>query len=116
MKTYILIFRMDIVSPEMQPSKEQMATYMQDWMKWINSIIDKGQLADGGLHITNEGRVLRPDNELEEKPYSVNNESINGYIVVSAENIDDAVKLAEGCPLLNGRGTSVEVREALKLG
>ena len=107
---------MDIVSTESQPTKEQMESYMKDWMIWINGITEKGQLADGGLHIMNEGRILRPGDVVENQPYAVNKESINGYILVNAQDIDEAVEIAKDCPILNGKGTSVEVREAMKLG
>ncbi|SEF66887.1 hypothetical protein SAMN05421877_10295 [Sphingobacterium lactis] len=75
---------------------------MQDWMKWINSISKKGQLADGGLHIMNEGKVLRPDNVVEDNPYTVNKESVNGFIVASAANKEDDAEIAKECPILNG--------------
>ncbi len=44
-------------------------------------------------------------------PYTVNRESVAGYIVIFAKDIDDAVRIARKCPILRGEGTSVEVRE-----
>jgi hypothetical protein len=41
-------------------------------------------------------------------------EIVGGYILVKATNIDDAMKLAEGCPILN-IGGHVEVRNVLKI-
>jgi hypothetical protein len=111
MKEFILIFRMDITTEEAQPSKEQMNIYMLQWMEWINFISDKGQLAEGGNHLSRHGKVLRPNNIINEGPYTINKESVAGYIIILAKDIDDAVVIAKECPILNGEGTSVEVRE-----
>ncbi|HRG33282.1 MAG: hypothetical protein JNK69_06710 [Saprospiraceae bacterium] len=111
MKEYVLIFRMDITNEDAQPSKEQMKIYMQQWMEWINEIADNKQLADGGNHFSREGRVLKPNGEIVETPYIADNNSIAGYILVLAENLDQATMIAKKCPILNGQNTSVEIRE-----
>lgn len=41
MKTFALLFRMDIVNKEAQPLEEQMNVYLQQWIQWINYIDDK---------------------------------------------------------------------------
>jgi hypothetical protein len=38
MKEFVLIFRMDITTEEIQPSEVQMELYMTQWMAWINDI------------------------------------------------------------------------------
>jgi hypothetical protein len=111
MRRFVLIFRMDILTKESQPSKKQMGIYMQQWMEWINFIANKGQLADGGNHFSKSGKVLKPKNEMIKGPYSLNKESVAGYIIILANNTNDAVKLGKKCPILQGEGTSVEIRE-----
>jgi hypothetical protein len=112
MKEFVLLFRMDITTIEAQPTEEQMNIYMQQWMQWINYISEKGQLAGGGNHLIPDGRVLSPNNIITKGPYISNRESVAGYIIILADNIDDAVRIAQKCPILQGEGTSVEVREA----
>ena len=107
---------MDITTKEMQPSAEKMEEYMAQWMMWLNAISAKGQLAKGGNHFSPDGYVLRSGNIRETGPYTVNNESVAGYIIVLAKDINDAVSLAESCPILNGQNTSVEVRETAMPG
>jgi len=116
MKEFVLLFRMDITTPEAQPTPEQMEVYMKDWMEWINDISTQGQLADGGNHLSNKGTVLRSKNRLNEEPYTSNNESVSGYIIILAENRNHAVSIARKCPILQGEGTSVEVRETATPG
>lgn len=111
MKEFVLFFRMDILTKEVQPTAEQMKGYMEQWMEWINGISAKGQLADGGNHFLPSGKLLKPKNEISEGPYVVNNESIAGYIIIRAGDIDEAAVIAKECPILKGVGTSVEVRE-----
>ena len=116
MKEFVLLFRMDITTPEAQPTPEQMEIYMKDWMEWINDISTCGQLADGGNHLSNQGTVLISNQRLTEEPYTSNNESVTGYIIILAENRNDAVSIARKCPILQGEGTSVDVRETATPG
>ena len=116
MKEFVLLFRMDITTETAQPSKEQMEIYMQQWMNWINEIADNNQLAEGGNHFSREGRVLKPNNEVVETPHISENNSIAGYIIILANNLDEATKIAKKCPILNGQNTSVEIRETAKPG
>lgn len=111
MKEFVLIFRMDITTPEAQPTQEQMKVYMEQWMQWIDLIDTKGQLADGGNHLSRDGKVLRRNSNIADGPYAVNKESIAGYIIIYAKDVEDAVAIAKKCPILMGEGTSVEVRE-----
>ena len=107
---------MDITNQEAQPTKEQMETYMQRWMEWINEISDNDQLADGGNHFSRQGRVLKPNNVVIETPHIADNNSIAGYIIILADNLDEATIIAKKCPILNGQNTSVEIRETAPPG
>ncbi len=107
---------MDITNKEVQPSKKQMEIYMQQWMDWINEIADKDQLADGGNHLSRKGRVLKPNNVVIDTPHIADNNSIAGYIIILANNLDEATEIAKKCPILNGQNTSVEIRETAAPG
>lgn len=112
MKEFALIFRMDILTPGAQPSPQQMEIYMQDWMNWINNISQQGQLATGGNHFSPvNAAVLRSNQQTTPGPYASNKESIAGYILILANDLQGAIEIAEKCPILNGPGNSVEVRE-----
>lgn len=102
---------MNITNKEAQPTEKQMEVYMQQWMRWINEIADSHQLADGGNHFSRNGRVLKPNNEIIETPHISDNNSVAGYILILADNLDEATKIAKKCPILNGENTSVEIRE-----
>jgi len=111
MKTYALIFRMDITTKSAQPSAAQMKIYMEQWGEWINFLAKGNNLAEGGNHFSSKGKVLRPKNKVEDGVYVVKKESVAGYVLIHAKNMTEAVKLGKKCPILDGKGTSVEVRE-----
>jgi hypothetical protein len=116
MKEFVLMFRMDITNQKEQPTKKQMEVYMQQWMAWINEIEKNGQLAEGGNHFSKEGRVLKPNGEIIDKPHTANDISVAGYIIILADSIEEATRIAQKCPILNGENTSVEIREAAQPG
>ncbi|HEY0667228.1 MAG TPA: hypothetical protein VGD22_03565 [Sphingobacteriaceae bacterium] len=116
MKEFVLLFRMDIINEEAQPTKKQMEGYMQQWMGWINEIAGNNQLADGGNHFSQQGRVLKPNNEVIEAPHIADNNSVAGYIIILADNLEEATKIAKKCPILNGQNVSVEIRETATPG
>jgi len=111
MKDYVLMFRMDITTAQVQPRPEQMKLYMDQWMTWVNGIASSGRLADGGNHFSREGKVLKPHNTLTDGPYTAGRESVAGYLIILAKDMNEAVSIAENCPILAGEGTSVEIRE-----
>lgn len=111
MKEYVLLFRMDILTESAQPTEEQMKGYLQQWNAWLNEMIDQGQLAEGGNHLSRKGKLIRSNGEVMDKPYAINNESVAGYIIILAKNMNEAVAFAKKCPILHGEGTSVEIRE-----
>ena len=116
MKEYVLLFRMDIISPEAQPTPAQMNKYMAQWTQWIDSIAAEGKLADGGNHLLEKGVVIRTGGEMQRLPYMVNKESVAVFIIILAKDENDAVGIAKLCPILNGSGTSVEVRQTANPG
>lgn len=108
MENFALLFRMDI-SPASRPSPEQMKMYMNNWMDWINEIQDSGKLVSGN-HFSAEGTVIKPGQVTESAPFRSDGVSVAGYIIIEAEDLDEALITAQKCPILNGENTSVEIR------
>lgn len=116
MKTFMLLFRLDILTKESQPTESQMHQYLKQWNEWIDSIVARGQLAAGGNHLQSSGKVVRPGGSVRDTPYAANLESIAGYILITAASLDDAAAIAKQCPILHGgEKNSVEVREIASL-
>jgi hypothetical protein len=47
--------------------------------------------------------------------YVQNEEQVGGYLIVNANNIDEAVEISKGCPIFKEDG-KVEVRPIQKMG
>jgi hypothetical protein len=110
MQEFILFFRMDIITKEGQPSPKQMKIYMQQWNEWVGGIAAQKKLS-GGNHLSTKGKVLKPGKVVTAGPYTAHKESVAGYILIKAKDFNKAVSIAKRCPILQGKGTSVEVRK-----
>ena len=112
MKAFVLIFRLDITTPGAQPTAEEMEEYMVSWMDWIEQISSKNQLVSGGNHLSySSAKVVRANKMVTNGPYVSEKESVAGYIIIRAADLNEAVGFAEKCPILSAEIASVEVRE-----
>ena len=90
-------------------SAEQKQVLMQDYFAWVRQLRD-GNHMRGGDPLARGGRVLRTSGgEIVEGPYTETKEVITGYFMIEAADLDEAARLARGCPAL-GHGESVLVR------
>jgi len=109
MKEFMMIFRNDKDYPK--PSPEEMPGLIKQWQNWIGGIAAQDKfVATNALGF--EGKIVHSDKTVTDGPYVEVKEIVGGYIVVKADNIDDAVKLADGCPYLSSGG-NVEVRDVM---
>jgi len=107
MNEFILIFRFDGSVP-FTPSPEQIQESIKQWQAWIGGIAAQGKLVSTNqLEFT--GKTLFADGKVKESPYTEIKEIVGGYLIAKAENLDEAIKLANGCPVLFFGG-NVEVR------
>jgi len=108
MKEFLLVFRADYKAmPKTSPEEMQATT--QRWMNWVAGIAAQGKLADRGNRLVNTGKVLK-DDSVSDGPYAEIKESILGYSIVKAASLEEATKLAQGCPVFF-IGGNVEIRE-----
>ena len=112
MTDFLLIYRADYNTypKREQFSPEEMQALTQKWMNWIAGIAAQQKLADRGNRLMPSGKVLKGDGLISDGPYTEIKESIMGYSLIKATSIEEATKLANGCPVLSFGG-SVEVRE-----
>jgi len=113
MKDFLLIFRTDY-NVIQQRSEDQAEANMKQWMDWLGDISSKNKLIDRGNRLDNSGRLVKPNDVVTNGPYSDIKESIGGYSLIKADNYEDAVAMAKGCPVLK-MGGNVEVREILAM-
>lgn len=108
----MMIFRHS-PSPDMQLSPEQIQESIRQWQDWIGGIAAQGKFVSTN-QLGFEGKILKPGNIITDGPYAEVKEIIGGYIIVKSPTLDEAVALAEGCPILSVGG-HVEVRDIMVL-
>ncbi len=99
MANFLLVYH----GGSMPDSPEETATVMKAWNDWFGVLGDK--LVDGG-NPTSQVRTIASDGSVTDGGTNPS----TGYSIIKADNLDEAVGLAKGCPVLGG-GASVEVAE-----
>jgi YCII-related domain len=107
MEDFALLFRQPVMDE--QVSQCDMQYIFNKWDNWFSGIAAQGKLNNMGINLANPGKVLRAGGIITDGPFVEIRERLNGFIVVKAENIDEAITLAHGCPILEVNGT-VEIR------
>src|SRR2546428_10371991 len=83
---------------------EEMYAKFNAWKeKFRENIVDMGGKLKGGKIVTSEGAA--------DGPFVESKEVIGGYMIVSAESLEEAMEVARQCPGVVRAGSSVEVRE-----
>ena len=113
MKEFALVFRNNL-NPDITPSPEQMQQVLTDWMNWLGSIAAQNKLVDRGSRLSvSDSKTVRPNNIVTDGPYTEIKEFINGFTIIRAVDLDEAVSIAKECPILKISG-NVEVRALVK--
>jgi hypothetical protein len=95
---------------EAMGTPERAQKSLEAWLKWIQQLEAKGQLKNPGLPLERTGKLVRGKAlEVTDGPFAEAKDMVLGFIVVSANSLEDAVELAKGCPIVLGGG-AVEVR------
>lgn len=110
MKDFMLLFHSE-PNMEFQPTPEQIQAEIKLWNDWIGGIAAQGKLkSTDALGYT--GKTLHSDGAVTDGPYVEVKEMVGGYLICTTETIDEALALAEGCPILT-HGGKVEVRDVM---
>jgi len=112
MKEFMMIFRMT-PNFDMQLTAEQMQESVKQWQDWIGGIASQGKFVSTN-QLGFEGKTLKPAHVITDGPYAEVKEIIGGYVIVKTDTLDEAMTLAEGCPILF-IGGNVEVRDLIKM-
>jgi hypothetical protein len=109
MANFLYLFRSN---PEMyrSMSPEQMQQTMTKWMDWKAMLEKNGHIRQLGERLDSSGKVVRGKTKaVTDGPYVEVKDFIQGFMHVAANDMNEALELAKGCPILDGDGT-VEIR------
>ena len=91
-------------------SPEQMQQTMQKWMDWKAALEKDGHIKQLGERLDSSGKVVRGKAKtVTDGPFVEVKDFIQGYMVVNTDDLDKALELYKGCPILDSDGT-VEIR------
>jgi hypothetical protein len=91
-------------------SPEQKQKIMQKWMVWMENLKKSGNLKDIGAPLEFSGGVVEgPKKVVTDGPYAEAKDVVGGFTLITAKNLDEAIELSKGCPILELDGL-VEVR------
>ncbi|MGH9680152.1 MAG: YciI family protein [Candidatus Acidiferrales bacterium] len=94
-------------------SPEQMQQIMKKWMDWREKLEKTGHTIMLGERLDGSGKVVRGKAKaITDGPYIELKDSVQGYMVVQAKDLEQAVEMATECPILESEG-SVEIRTLL---
>ena len=90
---------------------EQYQHVIQRYIDWSAKLRREGR-NHGGDELKSGGKVvrMRGGQAVVDGPYAETKESIGGYFIIEAADLDEAAEIAKGCPVLLHDG-AVEVRE-----
>jgi len=110
MKEFMMIFRTE-KSDAPPPSPEEMQERVKTWQDWIGGIAAQGKFVATNA-LGHQGKTVSATGVITDGPYAEIKEVVGGYILVKANDLNDAVKLSKGCPTLEVGG-KVEVRSVM---
>lgn len=90
-------------------SPAELQRIMTDFYGWVEGLQSKGILR-GAQPLVEEGRLVSGAQGLvTDGAFAESKEAIAGYFLLAMPSIDEAVKLAQACPVL-AHGVQIEVR------
>lgn len=109
---FMLIFR-DTELDKRLPD-DQLAVSMRLFNDWLERWSKSGHIRSG-QPLGPEGKVFSKANQrvVKDGPFTESKEVVGGYVMVAADSLEEAAKVAENWPLVD-YGATVEVRPVLK--
>lgn len=109
MKNYIVLFREPDGRTEPHPDAD-IQQHRQNWKVWMEKWTAAGNLT-GGSSLTLEGNLIKGrEASISKGIYKNGMEIVGGFLLLKAENLDEATAIAGSCPIYEFDGYA-EVRE-----
>ena len=79
---------------------DEMQKRMQDYRAWMEGIMGDDKYMAGQPLLPTGKHLIDKETVLTDGPFLEPKEIIGGYIIIKANDIDDAVEIAKTCPLI----------------
>jgi hypothetical protein len=92
-----------------------MQQVLQKWMAWFKDLADKGHIKDRGQPLERSGKLVTGRQKaVTDGPFAESKDVVGGYTLIQAHDLEQAVELSKGCPILEREGM-VEVRPVMQI-
>ena len=106
MSEFVFLFR----GRERMSSAEQQQKTLEKWGAWMSELNQRDLMTNPGLPLQDAAKhIAGADGAVHDGPFAEIKDLVNGFIVVTANDIDAACEIAKGCPIFE-QGGGVEVR------
>ncbi|MBS1598138.1 MAG: hypothetical protein JST75_07915 [Bacteroidetes bacterium] len=113
MEKFLLIIREDL-SKLKKWDQEERYDGIRQMDSWVKSLAQNGNYISGdALHI--KGGYVSKDQVLSDGPFIEAKEGVSGIIFMGAKNLQDAVSIAQTCPLVKTGNMAIEVRPLMEV-
>src|SRR5450432_3311633 len=108
-KTFLLILRGGRTRRDMSPT--DYGEVVRKYIAWVESLRNSEQYK-GGEPLEKDAKVLsgKQGQLITDGPFAESKETVGGYFMIIASDLDEAAEIARGCPIFDSDGT-VEVRQ-----
>ena len=93
--------------------QEVMQKQMETWNKGGAKLREHGQLVATD-RLANARKIVTGKTMVTDGPYAEGKEIVGGYMIIKANNLDEATEISKDCPIFEYDGL-VEVREIVKM-
>jgi len=98
-------------NPDTPP--EVMQKQMETWNNWGARLREHGQLLATD-RLANPRKIVTSKTMVTDGPYAEGKEIIGGYMIIKANDLNEATEISKGCPIFEHDGL-IEVREIVKM-
>lgn len=91
-----------------KPSPSEMEAMYAKYQAWQDKFADN--ILDMGGALSSEGATIKAD-EVKDGPFIELKEIVGGYMLLTAENLQEAVEVIKASPMVENPATSLELRE-----
>src|SRR4026208_2180875 len=99
MEKFMFLFRGGENHADNAAESKEGTENMQAWMNWMEGLAKKGILV-GGEPLQRTGKQVNGKKMVvTDGPFIEAKETVGGYLIVKAKDINEAVEISKGCPI-----------------
>lgn len=110
---FMLILRGGKADKDFSPSEYGIT--IKKYLDWIEGLREKG-LYEAGEPLEETGKFLSGKRGaiVTDGPFAESKETVGGYFIIKARDLDEATEIAKGCPIFESGG-GLEVRQIAQI-